>query len=1221
MGLTKDQKKCATTFGTTLAIKAGAGSGKTFTLTERIANAYKQNKIDSISEVCAITFTNAAANELKARIAKKLKDAEGVEDDTIKKKMQHDAYYVDNAWISTIHGFCSRILKESAVSLGINSHFDIIPNYVRDRLIKDSVNETLEELKFSKIEGINPTLALNILKNDKDFESTLTQLIEEVSAHIDEWDAIDKGIVNEQAKEIAEQLAKKLNEMITLLEDEKCSGKTAESMRCLWTQISNNLNELNDTCDPAAVVKCIEDITFNERISKKTEFKEKYIPLINDACLIVAKLYQLKNKPYLDTVINIAKEVQKKYDAKKKQLGCYDNNDLLRQAYYALKDHKDILDRYKDKFKIIMVDEFQDTDRMQFETIKMLAGEDLERLCVVGDFQQSIYRFRGADVSIFKDHIHELGEESRNVIKLGKNFRSHASILAYAEHIFVVDDMFGEDFLNLECGRDDTQFNLGKKEYAFKRINLIYASNLSSRSFSDEQKEQARRCVAQKVATLFKELEESYGHQPKEMALLLEKMNDASLYAEEFNKVGLPSIISGGSGLNDTNEIQLLIALMKFAVNPYNTESLATILLSPLFSLQANDLLGFVGEKKLHSIASIAAGFTSPEEHHAISAQMLQALRILQMFIADVKDIPLSLALNKVFVRSGYYFRKESDGIDGLASIGNIKKGIHILQSIENESPTGLDSLCTNFIDNMNKGKESPGMLALDDMNCIKIMTIHASKGLEFPIVAVGGFSERGNGDYKLRTTTYKNKIKSYYPYEEHSKLKDKINSDFKDEESFNSEKKPFEQSIIDEERKQDEAERKRLLYVALTRAREVLIVADTNIRKKTKDISNTYPVNKNKSCSKGVFLSHSDPHSDQLAKNINGDLAKTDELSFNFNYGGEEEGVFYHFNLTKMLSKDNEPTKQAESANNKLQQISFKAPKIDEIYSQYSTKILPHAFLAESSENEDEATQTEQTNVITLPSPLTSYSSFISEENEEQNAIISQLGDTYCTTVDRAYVDTSSKKDAAKENDTKTHLSAEEVEDRATNLGSAFHRLAQYASICRLAEDSPSMPSADKIKRIGRAYQLDEVELKRIEAAIKLWVESPLAKTTFAYPIHKEEMEFAVPLQGMPVVLEGAIDLYCGNEDGSKAWIIDYKTGGHDFEREATLKKKHALQAAVYAYIALSQGALEVDVVFARIEHASEGNPKEPQKVIYHFKKSDLEDISTKLVAIKNAE
>ncbi len=1212
MGLTKDQKTCATTFGTTLAIKAGAGSGKTFTLTERIANAYKQNKIDSISEVCAITFTNAAANELKARIAKKLKDAEGVEDDAIKEKMQHDAYYVDNAWISTIHGFCSRILKESAVSLGINSHFDIIPNYVRDRLIKDSVNETLEELKFSKIEGINPNLALNILKNDKDFESALTQLIEQASAHIDEWDAIDSDTPKESVQKLKEDLQNILTALLNSIKTQNKSDKLLGA-QALWKGTLVDLNNLPDDNNIDSLIECISELSFPLNFGTQT-FKNDCKPLINEAYLIIAKLYQLKNKPYLDTVIDIAKEVQKKYDDKKKQLGCYDNNDLLRQAYYALKDHKDILDRYKDKFKIIMVDEFQDTDRMQFETIKMLAGEDLERLCVVGDFQQSIYRFRGADVSIFKDYIHELGEESRNVIKLGENFRSHASILDYAEHIFVDDEMFGGNFLNLKCKRKDTKFNLGKGQNSFKRINLIYASNTSTTSFNDEKKDQAKRHVARKVASLFKELNESYKHKPKEMALLLEKMDDASLYAEEFRKAGLPSIISGGSGLNDTNEIHLIEALMKLALNPQNTQDLATVLLSPLFSISGNDILSFVGEGKLHTISSILKGSAPPVAPEDIEHNMLQALRILQMFMIDTNNQPLSVALNQVFVRSGYYLRKEKEGVSGLASIGNIKKGLHILHSLENLSPTGISSLCKDYFETLDKGKESPGMLALDEMNCIKIMTIHASKGLEFPIVAVGGFSSKRRNENSLKTTSYQNKVKAYYELEKNKTIEEQLKKKSKDEPNFTADKKPFSLSVKNEEEIQNEEEKKRLLYVALTRAREVLIVADINMEKRTKNIGKKFPVNHAKLCSKGLFL----PFSKQLFNNINNEASGN---SFNFNYKGQEEGVFYHLNLPELLSEGKESECLTENPKQESPQKSFLAPKIDEQYLQYSSKIPRRAFLAESSENEEGATQTERTDTITLPSPLTSYSSFIPEENEEQKAIISQLGDTYCTTVDRAYVDTSSKKDAAKENDTKTHLSAEEVEDRATNLGSAFHRLAQYASICRPAEDSPSMPSADKIIRIGRAYQLDEVELKRIEAAIKLWVESPLAKTTFAYPIHKEEMEFAVPLQGMRVVLEGAIDLYCSNEDGSKAWIIDYKTGGHDFEREGTLKNKHALQAAVYAYIALTQGAFEVDVVFARIEHASEGNPKEPQKVIYHFKKSDLEDISTKLVAIKNAE
>ncbi len=1227
MGLTDNQERCATTFGHTLAIKAGAGSGKTFTLTERIINAYKKREVDSISQVCAITFTNAAANELKARISKKLKEAHGIEDEVIKERMKHDSYYVDNAWISTIHGFCSRILKESAVSLGIYSDFDIIPNYVRERLINNSINETINEIKYNKIEGIDANLAAKIIEENSGTIKNMIghQLINQVSAHIKGWDAIDAGTPKESVKEIAHNLANVLDAMLSLLKDAKLTGKTADSMRELWTRISHDLINLEDNCDIDSVIKLIENLEFSGRF-RNNDFNASYKPLINDACFIITKLYQVKNEPYLETVIRIARTVKEKYGEKKRILGYYDNDDLLRHAYWALFDHKNILDHYKDKFKIIMVDEFQDTDLTQFETIKMLSGKDLQHLCVVGDFQQSIYRFRGADVSIFKNHIEGLEgecsqEESGRVIKLDMNFRSHAAILSYVKHIFQDDDMFGSNFLDLSCGRGDTQFNLNTNDDSFKRINLVYASNLSENSLSDEQKMQIKRVVARKVATLFKELNDKYGHEPKEMALLLEKMNDAPLYAEEFNRAGLPSIISGGSGLNASNEIQLLIALIKCVINPYNTQSLATVLLSPLFALHANDLLAFAGEGKLDRIASIAAGLKSVEKIQDISPNMLHALRILQMLIADSKNRTLSLALNQVFIRSGYYLRKENEGISGLASIGNIKKGIQILQGIEDESPTGLDSLCTNFIETLRADNEAPGMLALDDMNCIQIMTIHASKGLEFPIVAVGGFSEPNNDKNALKTTTYNNEVKASYKYEEHPKLKSKLKEIFKDNQNFNPAEKPFVQSIMDEEKKQEEEERKRLLYVALTRAREVLIVADDNTRAKEPKQGSFYPVNNKSNCSKGVFL----PHADQLVKNGNDTLIDRAETSFSFDYGGDEEGIFYHLNTAEYLQESDEGASQSANLKNDLPSKTFKSPKIDELYAQYSSKIPKRAFLSKYSKDEMTETMTEaaadQSEIIKSPSPLTSYSSFLSSEIALQESLIQELGETYCTKVDRALVDKNDQESIQNDDANSSSLADAEKGDRATNFGSAFHRLAEYTSISSTKEDVSTTPSLEKIESIGKAYHLDKDELHRMQDAIELWIKSPLATTTFDFSYRKEEVEFAVPLQGLPVVLEGAIDLYCSDKEGSKVWIVDYKTGGQDFEQTSALVKKHALQAAIYAYIALKQGAEEVDVVFARVEHRSEECPEDPQKVIYHFTQRDIDDISAKLIAIKNAE
>ena len=175
----------------------------------------------------------------------------------------------------------------------------------------------------------------------------------------------------------------------------------------------------------------------------------------NSTCAIAAQARCGLVQEQLATLIDVAKSVAGAFARRKREAGLLDNNDLLAFASRAFRDHPAIQAAYADRFKLVMVDEFQDTDQLQVDMIKRMAGEGFSRMCTVGDAQQSIYRFRGADVSVYRRHLEDVRRRNpEGIIELPDNFRSHGDVLALCDRIFEQPQVFGAEFMSLAPARD-----------------------------------------------------------------------------------------------------------------------------------------------------------------------------------------------------------------------------------------------------------------------------------------------------------------------------------------------------------------------------------------------------------------------------------------------------------------------------------------------------------------------------------------------------------------------------------------------------------------------------------------------------------------------------------------------------------------------------------------------------------------------------------------------
>ena len=490
MALTLGQRKCVETLDRPLVVAAGAGSGKTFTLTQRIAHALESGFISDIDEVCAITFTKKAAAELKSRIKAELR-ARGLVDQALR---------VDEAWVSTIHGMCARILRAHAIELGIDPAFRVIEGVEVTTYLDRALNDVLANAEIEHTPGLDALFAEYKARssgpNAVSVESMLSSIVDAASTQGDGVDAIVMpgavrmpGVIVEQALAIVENVFASVEAENESASRNKWIDETAPALQEAHDALANGVQDHN------AALRIIAPFKFMKNFGSKD-----YRALVEDArvelgaCVMEARLGAAR--VHLETLVMLARRVLGEFAALKHADGVLDNNDLLVMAARALEDHPAIAACYADKFKLVMVDEFQDTDQMQVDMIKRLAGEGASRLCTVGDAQQSIYRFRGADVSVYRRHLKSIRATwPDSVINLSENFRSHPDVLAFVDCVFEKPGMFGGEFMSLTAGRDEGKVKVPLAD-STTRVIVQHTSHPSKGVSTEETIEVAAQRIA-----------------------------------------------------------------------------------------------------------------------------------------------------------------------------------------------------------------------------------------------------------------------------------------------------------------------------------------------------------------------------------------------------------------------------------------------------------------------------------------------------------------------------------------------------------------------------------------------------------------------------------------------------------------------------------------------------------------------------------------------------
>ena len=1209
--LMPQQLQIVKTLDRPLFVSAGAGSGKTFTLTRRIVYALSPESgpfVEHLDQVLAITFTKDAAAEIRDRVRRALID-EG---------MDEEALTVDDAWISTIHGMCSRILRAHALELGIDPEFTVLTD--TDELMDQAVEHVLAR---ATAPDAAPELAASLKSlyawypmageggpfgagtTIKGLVRELLELSSQLPGGMDDV-RVARGQADTSALADAYRAAlgaskaatEKAQVALDAIDAFEASGKTMTDaarpmMSCTMPRASKAF--------PKEQVELL-----------KAEAADAFINIVL-AC----------GGPALDALVGLARSVEAEYRALKADQSALDNNDLLRMAYEALRDYPAIRAAYEGRFKMVMIDEFQDTDQMQVDLIRYLTGAGERALCTVGDAQQSIYRFRGAEVEVFRRQERKVGASGATeaaagagsaadapageLVKLVRNFRSHDEVLRYVARVFDGDDGgLMQGFLDLEAsdGRKDTLV-----ANASRRQALFVAGG------STQERTQAK---ARAIAERFRSLADA-GQPQGGMVLLLGRMTNADVYAQAFRDQGLDCVIAGGSVFAQAAEVQTVRSLVCALANPADTaQGLMPLLASPMFALGAQEFLALAtkldeqtGETSRRNIdAGIMSDFDVPGLQDL--PLVTRAREVLRYALRRVGRDSFAAIARDVVNASGWFVRLAQRGPEGKAIAANVLKALDAVAEAEAEFGNSPRSIALAF-DRFLAGKEAPGALNEEGDGAVRIMTVHASKGLEYPVVAVAecfgvrkssGAAQMGRVEggaqvvalparfdgVKLADGTFVkgDDVKKQF---EHafkgkgtslwlpSELMEDVCATGSPAEAF--------ARLRNDDLQLSLEERARLLYVAMTRARELVILAmDAGVSRgkvtaPTFDVETdlTYDVLRRILPTDGLDMPQLDADRLVFDNSQPGDYELISLANYTF---GEQT-----FEANALLDAEGRLVRggvEAEGAGADAH-VAVPGPADSE----------PDAF-------ELVYPQAVGVRMGTCPYPARdsySYSSIAAALHAEAEDRAAEARVPMDEAGDDAESDGSEMTDA--------DVATVEPAGNPMALGSAFHAACQW--LIEMGADELPTERADALAHL---WHLTPEQRERFDVALDRWLKSAVRAELLSWPCVRAEVPFFSlgcedeDIARYGAYAEGAIDALATNPaDPSRALVIDYKTGGTPDETPDQLLEKHALQARVYADVLHKAGYQTVTVKFVRVEQPDPTlfvEPAEPQVVTYNL-------------------
>ena len=770
MNLNPEQRQAVDARGLVF-VSAGAGTGKTKVLVERFARAVCDEGVD-VESILVITYTEKAAGELRSRIRAGL----------IERGRPDLARELDGAWISTIHGFCHRLLRSHPFAAGVDPRF---------RVLDESQGRVLRGEAFA-------TALTAFCASD---DPARLRLLAVYGA-----DGLRRMLtgVYETLRSAGRELVLELGEHPSLVER---LNEFREAARCLADDDGSGDAQRESArqalayLEPDARADRLFDLADLRLRGERAATYEEARRLVEQAAL--DELAAADRDLLQELLVGFAAAYQEGKDRE----SALDFEDLQLRARDLLRDDKGIREREQLRFQSMMVDEFQDTNRLQCELIDLLSeGPGGRERFFVGDEFQSIYGFRHADVEVFRERREQAGD---GVLPLTMNYRSRPEVLAVVNHLFRAD--FGDEFQPLAASGDFPDPVFGAP------VELL----VTEKSTYSGTHVHWRRGEARAIARRIRDLIAAGDATPGEIVLLFAAGTDAEWYEEELRTLGVPTYRSTGRGYFGQQQVVDLLAYLRLLRNRYDDEALVSVLASPFVGI-SNDGLLLLRRAAPKRPLFVALERELPETFPQRDAQLLRAFRQrYDRLSAALARLSLERLCERIISEHDYDLAVLARW-DGRRRYANLRKLARLARSYEELRGPDVEGFVRFVRDQEAVGaRELEAVAEEEGGDAVRLLTIHAAKGLEFKVVVV---ADAGRD----RAPPASHEILALSDGRFGFRVADPITSKPRGAYAYDE---------VQEARKEEErAERLRLYYVAMTRAIDRLIISGSIDPERTSD-------------------------------------------------------------------------------------------------------------------------------------------------------------------------------------------------------------------------------------------------------------------------------------------------------------------------------------------------------------------------------------------------
>ena len=807
MNWTKEQSQAIYQKGSNILVAAAAGSGKTAVLVERIINKIIKEKID-IDRLLVVTFTNAAASEMRERILNsiyKIIESEETKDEEIINHLQRQITLLNKANICTIDSFCLDVIKNNFFEIEISPNFRIADTAEIDLLKQEVLEKIFEEKYENHDEDFEKLIKTYTSYRD---DTPLKDLILKIYTYIEsnpfplEWleTQIEKFNIKDAKQDFSktiwgtillQNMKEELEDCIKKLKSENLRLSVDKELETYEKTITSDIQQLEmvmgnlDSWDKAYnLVNNVEFLkwpssrkitnpekdrakSIRDKIKKSFTSKKDKIFTSNseEANIDLLEMYEI-----LVNLKNLIKDFDEEFKKSKKEKNIVDFSDVEHFALQILikeKDGKyessDIAKKYQEKFTEIAIDEYQDSNLVQEYILTSISKGN--NIFMVGDVKQSIYKFRQAMPDLFLSKYKEYDEITSNEkglkIKLFKNFRSRKNVLDLTNLIF--ENIMGQKLGEIDYTEEE-YLNLGanykeSNEDLLSEIDILDITeeeqntndNFEKEEEQEENEELERiedieleaKFVAEKIRELLDNNFQIYDNKKEEfrkiqfrdiVILLRSTKNKANIFEKELIKQNIDVYSDTSSEYLESYEIQVIMDLLKIIDNPYQDIPLVHVMLSSIGMFTDDDLL------EIRLCDSHDDFYTTMlKSRLSVSKDLKEKIEIflekIENFIEKNQYMDLDELIWTIYEETGF-LNYVALMPNGNLRTANLKMLFERAKQYENASFKGLFNFI-NFIERVKLGSGDLGAAKLigENENVVRIMSIHKSKGLEFPIV------------------------------------------------------------------------------------------------------------------------------------------------------------------------------------------------------------------------------------------------------------------------------------------------------------------------------------------------------------------------------------------------------------------------------------------------------------------------------------------------------